>query len=147
MKILSGIASVSKSLNLDLAQHFVRPDWAQTICIEYQQMTKVVTSMKQVNLQTLSLLHTEQTFFANCLQGEMQHKVAFHQGLYYLLRYKQSVSNSLNSDLAQHFVGPDWVQTVCKGYQQTTMLSPAGNILIYYGKCSKISNTLKLRTP
>ena len=26
MKILSGIASVSKSLNLDLAQHFVRPD-------------------------------------------------------------------------------------------------------------------------
>ena len=32
----------------------------------------------------------------------MQHKVAFHQGLHYLLRYKQSVSNSLNSDLPQH---------------------------------------------
>ena len=25
---------------------------------------------------------------------------------------------SLNPDLAQHFVGPDWVQTVCKGHQQ-----------------------------
>ena len=32
----------------------------------------------------------------------MQHKVAFHQGLHYLLSYKQSVSNSLNSDLPQH---------------------------------------------
>ena len=70
-------------------------------------MTQVVASRIQVNLLTLSLLHTEQTFFANCLPGEMQHKVTFHQGLHYLLRYKQSVPNSLNSDLSKHVVGPD----------------------------------------
>ena len=27
---------------------------------------------------------------------------------------------SMNSDLAQYIVGPDWVQTVCIGYQQMT---------------------------
>ena len=33
------------------------------------------------------------------------------------------VANSLDPDQARRFVGPDsvWVQTVCKGYQQTTL--------------------------
>ena len=35
---------VSKSLNSDLAKHFVGPDGVQTVCIGYQQTTKVVTS-------------------------------------------------------------------------------------------------------
>ena len=33
------------------------------------------------------------------------------------------VSNSLDPDQAQHFVGPDRYQTVCKGYQQTTKVT------------------------
>ena len=38
-----------------------------------------------------------------------------------------SVSNSLDQDQAQHFVGPDTrVQTVCKNYQQTTFSSLSG---------------------
>ena len=31
------------------------------------------------------------------------------------------MSNSLDPDQARHFVGPDLVQTVCKGHQQTTL--------------------------
>ena len=62
----------------------VGPDWVQTACIGYQQTTKVVTSRRQVNLLTHSLLHIEQTFLA-------QNKVAFHQGLHYLLRYERSL--------------------------------------------------------
>ena len=34
-------------------------------------------------------------------------------------------------------------QNVCKSYQQTTLVGQGLN----YGKCSKISNTLKLQTP
>ena len=30
------------------------------------------------------------------------------------------MSNSLDQDQARHLVGLIWVQTVCKGYQQTT---------------------------
>ena len=33
------------------------------------------------------------------------------------------VSNSLAPDQARHFVGPDLGPTVCKGYQQTTLLT------------------------
>ena len=41
-------------------------------------------------------------------------------------------SNSLDADQARHFVGPNilsgltWVQTVCKGYQQTTRVVTSG---------------------
>ena len=45
------------------------------------------------------MLHTEQTFFANCLPDEMQHKAAFHQGLHYLLRYDQSLGTEIH-----HFI-------------------------------------------
>ena len=33
------------------------------------------------------------------------------------------VSNGLDPDQAQHFVGLIWVQTVCKGYQQMTLVA------------------------
>ena len=34
------------------------------------------------------------------------------------------VSNGLDPDQDQHFVGPDlWVQIVCKGYQQMTKVA------------------------
>ena len=45
------------------------------------------------------MLHTEQTFFANCLPDEMQHKAEFHQGLHYLLRYEQSLETEIH-----HFI-------------------------------------------
>ena len=32
------------------------------------------------------------------------------------------VSNSLDPDQAQHLLGLIWVQTVCKGYQQMTLV-------------------------
>ena len=33
---------------------------------------------------------------ANLLPGEMQHKVAFHQDLHYLLRYEQSLGTEIH---------------------------------------------------
>ena len=39
------------------------------------------------------------------------------------------VSNSLDPDQARLFLGLIWVQTVCKGYQQTTELSLVGKKL------------------
>ena len=36
------------------------------------------------------------------------------------------VSNSLDPDQARHIVGPDLVQSVCKGYQQTTKTATIG---------------------
>ena len=33
------------------------------------------------------------------------------------------MSNSLDPDQYRHFVGPDWVQIVCKIYQQTTQVA------------------------
>ena len=32
------------------------------------------------------------------------------------------MSNTLDPDQARHFVRPIWLQTVCKGYQQTTLV-------------------------
>ena len=32
------------------------------------------------------------------------------------------MSNSLDPDQDRHDVGPDWIQTVCKGYQQMTQV-------------------------
>ena len=49
--------------------YFVGPDWVQTVCIGCQQKTKVVTGRLPVKLLTLSLLHTEQTFFCKLSPG------------------------------------------------------------------------------
>ena len=32
------------------------------------------------------------------------------------------MSNILHPDQARHFVGPDLIQTICKSYQQTTLV-------------------------
>ena len=40
------------------------------------------------------MLHTVS---ANCLLGKMQHKVAFHQDLHYLLRYEQSLGTEIHN--------------------------------------------------
>ena len=51
---------------------------------------------------------------------------------------KEKVSNSLDQDQAQNLSGLMWVQTVCKGNQQTTKIAPSGqrvlqnNLLIFY---------------
>ena len=39
------------------------------------------------------------------------------------------VSNGFNLDQARHFVGPDWVQTVCKGFSRQLLSSLSGKKL------------------
>ena len=42
------------------------------------------------------------------------------------------VSNSLDPDEARHLSGLIWVQTVSKGYQQTTKVAPSGQRILFY---------------
>ena len=57
-----------------------------------------------------------------------------------------SLENSVDHD--QLASAPFVIQGVCHSIQLTLLENRSVcAILIYYGKCSKISNTLKLRTP
>ena len=59
------------------------------------------------------------------------------------------MSNSLDPDQAQHFVGPDRVQTVCKSYQQMTKVATGGKtvnmnkqpLLFYFTFCTKFKHS------
>ena len=54
------------------------------------------------------------------------------------------VSNSLNPDQARRFVGPDLVQTVCKGYQQTANVAISGERVNCYRHMIKSMDELKI---
>ena len=66
-------------------------------------------------------------------------KINFFKKLFQ--EYHQSVS--LDQDQAQHFVMPIWVHTVCKGYQQTTLVGKELklNNEILFKKNSRIQST------
>ena len=53
MPYLDAVFWVSNSLYSDQARHLVGPDLGQTVCIYYQQMTKVSASVQTVNKEKL----------------------------------------------------------------------------------------------
>ena len=92
-----------------MSDSFVVPDLGQTVCKGYQQTTKVTPSGQRVKYKT--------TFWLK------QWVFSYIPGV--------KLFNSLDSDQTRHFVSLIWVQTVCKGYQQTTKVTPSGQRVKY----------------
>ena len=95
LKILSGVPSECQTVWI-----LIRPDvlsgliWVQTVCKGYQQ----------------TILFT---IFASCKSTFLKNS----------FRSTIRVSKSLDPDQARRLSGLIWVQTVCKGYQQTMLFA------------------------